>query len=169
MRISPMGAMLRGAAAGAVGILAMDLLWYSRHRREGGEGSFIDWEFSAGTSDWDEAGVPAKIGQRAANALTIQLPDSAAGLTNDVVHWSIGVQWGALYGLSVRSAASANVLSGATLGIVACSTSYVVLPLVKLYKPIWEYDTKTLAKDYSAHLLFGTVTSVAFRAFRRCR
>ncbi len=148
----------------------MDLLWYSRHRREGGEGGFIDWEFSAGASDWDEAGVPAQIGQRAANALAIHLPDSAAGLTNDVVHWSIGIQWGALHGLCVRSAGSANVLSGAMLGIVACSTSYVVLPLVKLYKPIWEYDTKTLAKDYSAHLLFGTVTSAAFRAFRRrCR
>jgi len=36
------------------------------------------------------------------------------------------------------------------------ATGYVVLPLVKLYKPIWEYDGKTLAKDLSAYLTFGS-------------
>ncbi len=160
--------MLRGAAAGAVGTLAMDLLWYSRHRREGGDDGFIEWEFSTGTTDWDEAGVPAKLGKRAADALlAIELPDSAAGLTNDVVHWSTGAQWGALYGLAVRSSSRVNPLSGALLGIVACSASYVVLPLAKLYKPIWEYDAPTLAKDLSAHLVYGVVTAEAFRLVAR--
>ena len=53
------------------------------------------------------------------------------------------------------------------LGTVAWSTSYVVLPLVKLYKPVWEYDGRTLARDYSAHLAFGAVTAAAFRALAR--
>jgi hypothetical protein len=43
------------------------------------------------------------------------------------------------------------------------ATSYVVLPLVKLYKPIWEYDGKTLAKDLIAYLTFGLGTGAAFR------
>lgn len=147
----------------------MDLLWYSRHRREGGDRGFIEWELP-GTSDWEEAGVPAQIGKRVADGLlAIQLPDSSAGLTNAIVHFATGVQWGALYGLAVRSTGKANPLSGAMLGVVACSTSYVVLPLAKLYKPIWEYDAKTLAKDYSAHLLFGGVTGTAFRIFSRRR
>ena len=58
-------------------------------------------------------------------------------------------------------------LSGASIGIVFGSivwaTSYVVLPLVKLYKPIWEYDGKTLAKDLIAYLTFGLGTGAAFR------
>jgi hypothetical protein len=35
--------------------------------------------------------------------------------------------------------------------------------LVKLYKPIWEYDGKTLAKDLIAYLTFGLGTGAAFR------
>jgi hypothetical protein len=31
-----------------------------------------------------------------------------------------------------------------------------------LYKPIWEYDPGTLAKDLSAHVVYGLGTSVAF-------
>jgi hypothetical protein len=38
----------------------------------------------------------------------------------------------------------------------------VILPAAKLYEPIWEYDAKTLAKDLSAHLLYGTVTAATF-------
>lgn len=58
-------------------------------------------------------------------------------------------------------------LSGASIGIafgsIVWATSYVVLPLVKLYKPIWEYDGKTLAKDLIAYLTFGLGTGAAFR------
>jgi hypothetical protein len=31
-----------------------------------------------------------------------------------------------------------------------------------LYKPIWEYDAKTLAVDLSAHLAYGAGTGTAF-------
>ena len=37
-----------------------------------------------------------------------------------------------------------------------------MLPLAKLYKPIWEYDAKTLAKDWSGHLSYGTTTATTF-------
>jgi hypothetical protein len=40
----------------------------------------------------------------------------------------------------------------------------VVLPQAGLYKQIWEYDRVTLAKDLSAHLLFGTTTAATFKA-----
>jgi hypothetical protein len=32
-------------------------------------------------------------------------------------------------------------------------SGYVILPLAGLYKPIWEYDARTLADDLSAHLV----------------
>jgi hypothetical protein len=38
-----------------------------------------------------------------------------------------------------------------------------VLPRLGLYKPIWEYDRTTLAKDLSAHLVFGVTTAATFR------
>jgi len=39
----------------------------------------------------------------------------------------------------------------------------VVLPAAKLYKPIWKYDAKTLAKDLSGHLVYGLATATALR------
>ena len=49
-------------------------------------------------------------------------------------------------------------------GPAACLSSYVLLPLAKIYKPIWDYDAKTLGKDFSAHLAYGVVTGIAFSA-----
>jgi hypothetical protein len=46
-------------------------------------------------------------------------------------------------------------------------SGYVVLPLAHLYKPIWEYDSKTLAKDLSAHIVYGVTTAVAFAFLAR--
>jgi hypothetical protein len=45
--------------------------------------------------------------------------------------------------------------------------SYVVMPLAKLYRPIWEYDAKTLAKDLSAHVVYGATTGATFAALTR--
>ena len=43
-------------------------------------------------------------------------------------------------------------------------SGYVVLPLAKVYKPIWEYDARTLADDLSAHLVYGAAASAVFAA-----
>jgi hypothetical protein len=40
---------------------------------------------------------------------------------------------------------------------------YVILPVAKLYKPIWEYDARTLADDLSAQLVYGLATAASFR------
>jgi len=146
----------------------MDLLWYARYRRGGGADGFPDWELSTGTKDFEHAGTPAKVGRRLAGDLAhVELPDSAAALTNDVVHWATGIQWGVAYGVATAFGLKPGPRSGALLGIVACSTSYVVLPKLDLYEPIWTYDAKALAQDYSAHLLFGWATGCALWAIAR--
>ena len=138
----------------------MDVVWYVRYRREGGKDRFADWELSTGTEDFESAGTPAKVGWRLVEEVVhVELPDSTAAVTNSVVHWATGSQWGAGYGLATALGLRPGLRSGVLLGLAACSTSYVVLPRLGLYKPIWEYDAKTLARDYSAHLVFGVVTA----------
>jgi hypothetical protein len=168
-RSTPLGAVLRGIAAGAVGTVAMDLVWYARYRRGGGEDSFVDWEFSAHTKSWEDASAPAQVGKRVLEGfLQREIPDAAAAMTNDAVHWATGLQWGALYGLVAGSAAKRPTpVSGAALAAAAFTTSYVVLGLAKLYRPIWEYDIRTLAKDFGGHLAFGLGTAAVFRALDR--
>ncbi len=163
--MSPLGAVVGGAIAGALGTLAMDLVWYRRYRRGGGTSSFTDWEFSSGVDSYEQAAAPAQVGRRVVEGLfDVQLKPHTAGFTTNVVHWMTGIGWGALHGLVVGSTPSAGARFGLATGTTAWLASYVVLPLAKLYKPMWEYDAVTLGRDLSAHLVFGLGTGAAFRA-----
>jgi hypothetical protein len=50
-------------------------------------------------------------------------------------------------------------------GSTAWLASYVVLPFAKVYKPFWEYDYGTLAKDLGPHLVYGVTTTAVLAAF----
>lgn len=52
-------------------------------------------------------------------------------------------------------------------GATAWATAYTVLAPADLYKPIWEYDAKTLWRDLNAYFVYGTVTALAFRLLTR--
>jgi hypothetical protein len=164
-RLSPAGAVWRGAVAGAVGTAAMDLLWFYRYRRDGGESGFAAWELASGLSSWEDAPAPAQIGKRLGEAfLNRQIPARRAPLVNDVMHWSYGLFWGVQYGIVAGSRAAAQPLwAGAALGCTVWAGDYVVLPVAGVYKPIWQYDAKSLLDDLTAHLFFGIGTASAFR------
>ena len=68
--------------------------------------------------------------------------------------------YGALYGIVAGSLPEQRVGDGLPLGAFVWAG---ITCAAKLYKPIWEYDTKTLAKDLSAHLVYGLATSTAMR------
>jgi hypothetical protein len=162
--ITPLGAVLRGALAGAVGTLAMDLLWYARYRRGGGDSAFTAWESSAGLSSWDGAPAPAQFGKRIIEgAFQQQLPPERARLVNNVVHWATGVGWGAALGVISGSVSVRTIRQGLAFGAGVWLQSYAVLVPTKLYKPIWEYDAPTLAKELSAHLVYGLTAATTFR------
>jgi hypothetical protein len=165
-RPTPLGALARGALAGAVGTVAMDLVWFARYKRDGGKDGFWAWETGANISSWDDVSAPGQVGRRLAEGfLQRELPDRWARLTNNVVHWVYGMAWGAQYGVVAGSAPQpARAWWGVGLGPVVWGSGYVVLPLAKLYKPIWEYDGATLAKDLSAHMAYGTTTGAVFAA-----
>lgn len=173
----PLPAVAGGAVAGAVGTLAMDLLWYRRYRRGGGGDGFAAWELSAGTAGFDQVGAPGKLGRKLANAfLHRDPPRERAGLVNDAVHWATGSQWGAVLGavgvLAGRRRGRPVPGLGAVgplLGAAAFATAYAVLPRLGLYQPISEYDRETLRDDLTAHLVFGTATGAAYALIESLR
>ena len=143
----------------------MDLLWFFRYRREGGESGFIDWEFSSGLCSWEQAPAPAQMGKRLVEGVfQREVPPERAALVNNLVHWAYGLFWGAQYGVVAGSLPAPRIRNGLAFGSFVWASGYVVLPLAKLYKPIWEYDGKTLAKDLSAHLVYGLGTGATFQA-----
>jgi uncharacterized membrane protein YagU involved in acid resistance len=92
-----------------------------------------------------------------------ELPPERAGLVNNVTHWGYGILGGVQYGIVAESLRTPRVRYGLAFGASVWAASYVVLPAAKLYKPIWEYDRVTLAKDLSAHLVYGVATATALR------
>jgi hypothetical protein len=162
-RTTPIGAILRGLVAGAVGTVAMDVVWYLRYRRGGGKQKFLDWELSTDLTSWDNAPAPALVGKRIFEGFTGQaLPPERAAFANNFMHWAYGIGWGGVYGILAGSLPRPFVALGAPFGAAVWASGYVVLPQAGVYKPIWEYDPKTLWRDLSAHLAYGFGTSTTF-------
>lgn len=160
--MTPLAAVVGGLLAGAVGTVTMDAVRYVRHRRAGGQESALTWEFGP-IDNWDQAPDPGQVGKRLIEGFTgRELPDRWAWVTSTVMHWSYGSAWGCLYGVVAGSLRRPSPLYGLPLGAGAWASGYVVLPEAGLYKPIWEYDAKTLASDLTAHLAYGTGTGAAF-------
>jgi hypothetical protein len=162
--VTPLGAIGRGILSGALGTAAMDTALFFRYRRAGGTSSPEEWESSEGLSSWDDAPAPAVVGKRLIEGLfQVELPPARARLVNNVTHWAYGILNGALYGLVAESLPKPRVGFGLPFGAAVWAFDYIVLPVAKLYKPIWEYDLKTLAKDLSAHLVYGLATATTLQ------
>jgi hypothetical protein len=166
--MTPIQALVRGMLAAAVGTAAMDALWFYRYKRGGGDGGPLEWEFSAGLDNWDSASAPGKLGKRLFEAVfRHELAPRWAPLTNNVMHWGYGVGWGGVYAILAGSLARPRAVWGVPFGAVAWATSYVILPLAGLYRPIWGYDIGTLWQDLSAHLVYGLGTATTFGLLSR--
>ena len=161
--MTPLGAIVRGLVAGAIGTAAMDAFLFARYRRGGGETPFVAWEFSEGITSWEDAPAPAHVGKRFVEGLfQVELPASRVPLVNNVMHWAYGIGNGGQYGIVAGSRARPRIRYGPPFGATVWASGYVVLPAMKLYEPIWKYDAKTLANDLSAHLVYGLGTATAF-------
>jgi hypothetical protein len=162
------GAIARGLLAGTIGTAAMDAWLFAQYRRGGGTSRFSEWELSAGIADWEQAPAPAQVGRRLVEDLfQIKLPPTRAALVNNVTHWATGIVGGALYGIVAESLPEPRIRYGLPFGATVWASGYVVLPAAGLYEPIWKYDPKTLAKDLSAHLVYGLSTATGLRLLSR--
>lgn len=161
--MTPLRAVLAGAAAGAIGTAMMDSVWYGRYRRGGGELGPIAWDLSEGLESWDDAPAPAQVGKRVLEGfLQRPLKSEHARLINNLVHWGYGIAWGALFGVVAGSTRMPRVAYGVPFGLGVWASAYVTLPAAGIYKPMREYDATTLWKDATAHVAFGLGTATAF-------
>jgi hypothetical protein len=154
---------MSGALAGAAGTLAMDLVWFARYKRGGGESIFLDWEPAKGLNSWDNASAPARVGKLLYETfIHTELPGSRAALTTNVMHWGYGLQWGILLALTMKNRDHLEWWHAPLFGSLVWLASYVSLPVAGFYKPIWQYDVKTLWDDWSAHLVYGAAAVTTF-------
>jgi hypothetical protein len=166
-RSQPVRRAVLGALAGAAGTVAMDLVWYTRARRDGSDAGFAEWEIVRELDSWNDAPAPGQMGRKIVAAATgVDPPVQRAAAISNVTHWGYGTSWAAAYALAFPRR---PWWAGSALGVTVWSSDYVTLPLAGLYEPIWKYDAATLAKDLSAHLVFGTATDLTLRVLMSLR
>lgn len=164
-----MRAAIAGSLAGAVGTLAMDLLWYRRFRSGGGEQAFVDWETAAGTTDYEHASAPAKTAQLASQKLLHKdLPDSTARAATNGMHWAMGTGWGKAYGLAAHVLPDTwRPVQAVAFGPTVFAFSYLALGAAGIYQPIWTYSRGVLWQDFSAHLTYGLTTAAVYQVLEQ--
>jgi hypothetical protein len=164
---TPIGALLHGFVAGAVGVAGLDLVQLWRYRRNGGDQRTVDWELSRGVT-WAEAAAPGQVGRRAVEGIfDVKLLDRWAPLVNNTTHWGYGIAWGGLFGLVGSSMAKPRLRHGLYFGTFVWLVGYVILPLAKLYRPLWKYDPATLGWDWAGHLAYGLGTAATLQVLDR--
>ncbi len=168
-QMTPLAAVVSGALAGAVGTASMDAVRYLLYRRGGGRDSPLAWEF-APVEGWKQATDPGLVTKRVVEGLTRKpIPGRWAWLISTVAHWSYGCAMAAGYGIVAGSLRRPCPLYGLPFGAAVWVLSYLVLPEAGLYKPIWDYDAATLARDLDGHLAYGAGTGAAFWLLARIR
>jgi hypothetical protein len=160
-RRSPTRSLVRGAVAGLAGTAAMT--GYQTAVAIGRGATVREAVAPKPPGSWEEAPAPAQVGYRFLHGVLRQDPSPArANLFTNVVHWTYGAAWGGLYGLVQDRAQGGVPMRGAVLGSVVFGSSYVILPAMRIYDPPWEYEPRTLAIDWSYHLVYGLATAFAF-------
>ena len=167
--ITPLAAVVGGLLAGVVGTICLDTAGYLRYRRSGGKKSPLEWEFGP-IDGWENAPDPGKVAKREIEGFTgRELPDRWAWPVSTAMHWGYGSAAAAVYGIVAGSLREPSPVYGLPFGAAVWATGYVVLPEAGIYKPIWEYDAKTLAEDLGGHLAYGLGTGTAFWLFVKLR
>jgi hypothetical protein len=159
---SPLMAVASGFLAGAAGTVGMDTVRYLMSLRGGAKESPLRWEFPP-IETWNDAPDPGQVARRVIEGFTQRkLPDRWAWRISAAAHWCYGSLWGSLYGVLAGSVRSPDPVYGLPFGATVWASGYAVLPEGGLYKPIWQYDSATLARDLGAHLAYGAATGTAF-------
>jgi hypothetical protein len=160
--LTPLAAVVTGLLAGAVGTVCLDAVQYLKYRRAGGTEAPLAWEF-APIDSWETAPAPGQVAKRLIEGFTqSKLPDRSAWPISTAAHWAYGSAAGAAYGVLAGSLPTPHPRYGLPFGAALFANDYIALPAAGLYKPILEYDAKTLAWDLSGHLAFGAGTAATF-------
>jgi hypothetical protein len=150
---TPLAALVQGLAAGLVGTAAFTGYQALIGKRTG----------SAQPRRWADAPEPAQVAKRVLEGV-FQRKVTLAQVPRltQAVHWIYGAGWGLVYGV-IQESVGQPLVSGVALATTVTAPDYTLLPLMKLSDKPWEYEPKTLAKDFGHHLVHGLAVAGAYR------
>lgn len=163
--LSPAGAVALGLGAGVIGTGLMTA-WQetvARFKR-----SMTPKHMDNGSDPWGRAPAPAQVGRRfVQSVLQRDVPPERIPLFTNAVHWGFGTMMGTAYGLLESTVGGKPIVQGPLFGLGVWAQSYATLVPMGLYKAPWRYPAKSIAKDLSYHLVYGTGTAAGYELLRR--
>ncbi len=172
-QVTPLGAVGRGLAAGAVGTAFMTLAQElsAKLQSSGDADQQSDdqqGDDQQGHDPWEQASMPAKVARRISEGVfEHEVSPERIPLLTHGMHWAYGTGWGAVYGLVQGTFGGRSLRRGLTFGSGVWSMSYVQLVPMGLYEPPWKYPPKGIAMEVSYHLVYGLGVAGAYRLFDR--
>jgi hypothetical protein len=163
-QLNPVGAVALGLGAGVIGTSFMTA-WQETVARL--KRSMTPKHMDDGDDPWARAPAPAQVGRLLVRTvLQRDVPPERIPLFTNAVHWGFGTVMGAAYGLVQSTVRGAPIVRGPLFGLAVWAQSYATLVPMGLYKPPWRYPAKSIAKDVSYHLVYGTGTAAGFELLR---
>lgn len=151
-RTTPLGAVIKGLVAGAIGTAVMTAYQLAVANAMG-----------SGPSN-----VPGEVGKRVLEGVfQREVSDEQVEKLTNPVHVIYGVSWGPLYGIVQSSLSRGSGRHGLAFGTAVWGASLVQLPAMKLAPPVWEMSPSSIALDLSYHLVYGIGVAAAYAAIDR--
>jgi hypothetical protein len=159
-----MKTLAQGLAAGLIGTVCMTTLQEISLRRTRRVMAATTHDQPEQRDDpWRHASAPAQLLKRAVEKATGIEPDPVAiPFFTNVMHWGYGTALGVAYALAARRLRLKPSVAGPAFGLGVWAQSYATLVPLGLYEWPWHYSAKTIAKDLSYHLVYGTGTAVGY-------
>jgi uncharacterized membrane protein YagU involved in acid resistance len=165
---SPLGVLARGVAAGLIGTAAMTSWQEIAAKLKKRTMVDVEERYREDVDPWEKAPAPAQLAKRVLEALfKVEVPAERIPLFTNAVHWGYGTALAGVYGLVESSVRSRPGFHGALFGMGVWTMSYATLVPMGLYKPPWRYPAKSIAKDVSYHLVYGTGVGAGFALVER--
>lgn len=179
--VTPLGAIGRGLAAGAVGTAFMTIaqeLSAKLQARQADDQQGDDPQAGQGTDQpgtgqqdqdpWEQASMPAQVARRVSEGVfEHEVPPERIGVLTHGMHWAYGTGWGMVYGLIGGTFGGRPLAGGLSFGTAVWAMSYAQLVPMGVYEPPWKYAPKDIAMEVGYHLAYGIGTAGAYRVLDR--
>lgn len=148
--------MVKGAIAGAAGVWALDQATWAMWNREDPE--VMEQERQARPGGLDPAHVMAN---RAAHAMGTELTPKQPNAAGMVVHYSLGVLPGALYGVLRHEMGGLNTGRGAFFGLgLGIVQDQIINSVIGTSGAPTEYPKEAHIRGLVGHAVYGVVTDM---------
>ncbi|MEW6499499.1 MAG: DUF1440 domain-containing protein [Cyanobacteriota bacterium] len=155
--------MVKGALAGAIGVWALDQVTWAMWNREDPEA--LDQERQARPGGLDPAHVMAN---RAAHALGMELTPKQPNAAGMVIHYSLGVVPGAIYGALRHEVDGLDIGRGALFGLgLGILQDQLVNSMIGTSGAPTEYPPEAHIRGLVGHVVYGLVMDMALEMLDR--